>query len=318
MKTANLLLAIFVSGTLTTACTPKDELVTKDPAMRAKINKKAAKQNSSSKKFQFSAYPMAVLLLEKQIEAVSLLRTSLGDNLPASRTQLSNKIESENGYTGQLVWEPAPLNYNTDRGGFKSTIKKSLAVEVFNNPSAENVLVLLKKEGAEQDRQSQAKYTVDKTDGSKTYANLFENVYELVLSQDPSDQSVYNIKLLSKGHLNGALAGNKSSENFEMSLEFSVDKSSFATSEVRITKTSGQLTFVKDRPYSISIRAQDSVLNVQDRCHGLVAQAEILNQRNPTVVSYLGDEVSVGTSKFKGQKAACGQRPTLDLSLLFL
>ncbi|GEM_PF-6171194 len=319
MKTANLLLALLVSGTLlTAACTPKDELVTKDPAMRAKINKKAAKQNSNTKKFQFSAYPMAVLLLEKQIEAVSLLRTALGDNLPAGRPQLNDRVDGEAGYSARLVWESSPFNYSTDRGSFKSTIKKALLVEVFQKSSAEELLVRLKKEGSEQDRQSQAKYTVDKSDGSKTYANLFENVYELTLSQDPSDQTVYNVKLLTKGHLNGSLAGSRSSENFELTLEFTIEKNSFETPEVKISRTSGTLTFVKDRPYSISIQAQDSVLNVQDRCHSLVAQAEILKQRSPTVVSYRGDEVSVGTSKFKGQKAACGQRPTLDLSLLFL
>lgn len=319
MKTANLLSALFVSGVLlTTACTPKDKLVTNDPAMRAKINKKVIKQNNSNKKFQFSAYPMAVLLLEKQIEAVTLLRTALGENLPAGRTQLQDKVESEAGYTGRLVWNSSPYNYSTDKGHFKSTIVKALAVNILQQPDENGLLAQLIKEGAETDRQSQAKYAVDKSDGSKTYANLFENIYELSLSQDLSDQNIYNVKLLAKGHLNGASAGSRSSEDFELTLDFQVEKTSFETTAVRITKTSGTLTFLKERPFSISILAKDSVLEVQDRCHRLHAQAEILDQRNPTIVAYKGDEVSVGTSRFKGQKAACGQRPTLDLSLLFL
>lgn len=320
MKTAaNLLLVLFVSGTLlTTACTPKDELVTKDPAVRAKINKKAAKQDGSKKSFQFSAYPTAVLLLEKQIEAVSLLRVALGEELPAGRAQLVDKVEGAAGYTALLKWGSEPFQYSTDKGSFKSTISKSLNAQIFQQPREDGVLVQMTKEGAENDRQSQAKYTVDKADGSKTYANLFENVYELILSQDLQNEDLYLVKLLVKGHLNGALAGSRSSENFEMNLELAVEKNSFETEEVKIVRSSGTLTFVKARPYSVGIAAQGSSLKIQDRCHSLTIQAEILKQRNPTVVAYQDDVVSVGTSKFRGQKAACGQRPTLDLSLLFL
>ncbi|WII73821.1 hypothetical protein QJS83_08015 [Bdellovibrio sp. 22V] len=314
MKTAQLFSALILSSALlTTACTPKDEAIT-DPATRNKIleqkNRRQGKTSNGQKRFQIGFFAISSLLVDKEVEAVELVRLALEkDNGTKSNAKLTDKAVKENGYTAKLSLSSETLEYVTDKGTFKTNVAKNLDVVV-----AEGKVTISGKK---------LKQSLDKAraeNEKKTYANLSEESFEVTLQDKAGDDSAALITLTSAGTMNAAVEENGSKENVKIQVALVVDKESLNTENVKVLSTKSVMSLVKNngRTLDVKIEGENHELSMVGLCNEVKGSAKITTDKKGKFVTFQDETVEVAGSSFKSTIATCGKRPTVDLSRLLL
>lgn len=317
MKTAQILSSLFVASVLlTSACTPADKAVTDSDNRRTfqeKFNRKAGPGGGSqSKAYRLGGYQVASLLMDKQVEAIELVRLALDiDDGSKSRTQKKEKVESAEGYSALISMNSAPVAFTTGKGDFLSKTNKNL-VQKYTQTAGEPAW------GLKLTNNGQAKHTVDRQGAQKAYVNLFEDTFEVVAQATSADEKDLVIELKSSGDVNGRSGQDSFKESFEMKVTVQVDKASLLTETVKIVKMNGELSFKKPDGgfFKVAIEGKGQELKAQGLCNKLVGTSVIKSDRSGKKIVFSEDEMVIDGTNFKMSLGDCGKRPTVDLSRL--
>ncbi|XGC79629.1 hypothetical protein ACES2L_09850 [Bdellovibrio bacteriovorus] len=312
MKTSSLLAALFLGSTLlTSACTPADKAVTsKDLRLKiqAQNDRKAKKRTqggNSSSAVRIGFFAMSSLVLDKEIESVELYRLAAEiDKGEKSNTRIENRVEAEGSVTLTISADNAIVPYTTTQGSFDTKLTKK-----FDVVSKAGELTVTAKN---------LKQSMNKKEAGKTYANLFEN--DLTLVAKAKSDTVVEITLSTAGKMEIAKEGQKSFENFKLSMVTEVDKASLTTEEVKVLKSAATLTLLKEegRTVDVKLEGTNHVLKMQGLCNSLTGTSKILTDKKGKAVSANESQVEVTGSSFKTSLGECGKRPTVDLSKLLM
>lgn len=322
MKKSAFLSTFVVSAVLlTSACTPADRPVT-DSNMRLKIQAQNARKNGGGgrpsggagqgKPYQVGSYQVSALLMDKQVEALELVRLAMQiDDGTKSSAKLKDKTETANGYSAKISLNSAPLAYNTDKGDFVTAVNKAFNVIATSEANQEGATLTLTSEGT-------SKQSLDKKGGAKTYVNLVEQTISVQAGPQGQDAGKMWVRYKSAGGLNGLANSSGFKENFEITLNLEIDKASLASDEIKVLKMAGELSFLKEngRAFKVTLEGENLKLVAEGLCNSLVGTSQIKSDKNGKKISYSESAVEIAGSNFKMSFAECGKRPTVDLSRL--
>lgn len=315
MKTVQILSSLFLaSALLTSACTPADKAVTDSQTrltIQQKLNRKGGGGAGTNKAFMLGGFQFASLLMDKQIEAIEMVRLAiLADDGTKSGTQRKNKTDSAEGYTALISLDSAPLSFTTDKGQFESKTTKNLNV-AFTQEAGQDAwqLKIYNEKG------SSSKQVVDLKNAGKKYINFFESTYKIEAAAKSLDQKDLVIDLETSGNLNGTAGVG----NYDMKVTILVDKDSLLTESVKIKKMTGMLNFkAKEggKVTEVQISGNQLELKPQGLCNVLLGSSVIETDPKKRRVEFTEDAVAISDTKFKWSFAECSRRPTVDLSRL--
>ncbi len=317
MKTSKLVPALLISSLLGfTACTPRDVKVV-DEKTRLKINSKkgGGAPRSQSGDFSLGNYALSSFLVEKQIEAIELVKLATG-SIANNRTQLGVTALADGADGSKNVTITSSkdvLEYTSNGAGWIAKANKTLNV---NFTLKDGALETLKATGAN------LKSSVDSSDTEKTYVNLAESTYELNVSP-ASNVEALTIELKSAGNISGAKGGKNVPNAVTVAVTLTVNKASLATDVVKILSVKAAMTYPgpNGKVYNSNldgIAAGDVTLNVDGLCNTLSGTMNAsAGPKNKYTVQFTGEQINVA-GKWNKTLATCGKRPTVDLSRLQL
>lgn len=295
------------------ACTPRDVKVVDDNT-RLKISstKKGGGSQPVAGEFSLGNYALSAFLAEKQIEAVELLKLTSG-SLAASKSIYTVTPQADRGDGSKstvLSSTKDILEYATDVGAWKAKTNKVLTASWVEK---EHGLVSLQIKGVKLNS------STDSSDKDKTYVNLFEDSYDLAVSS--ADESSPNILVTVniEGAIGGAKGGKNSPNKISVKLKMTVDKSSLATSQVKIVKAEAGMTYPgpNGKTFNSAFDADNLLVNVDGFCHSLDGSVNAsAGPKNKYVVKFDDEKISVVGKNWNNKLASCGKRPTVDLSRL--
>ncbi|MDG0816184.1 hypothetical protein [Bdellovibrio svalbardensis] len=312
MKTSKLLSAFFISSLLGfTACTPRDVKVVDDNT-RLKINSKKSGggPRSQSGDFSLGNYALSSFLMEKQIEAVELVKLATG-SAEATKTQFG-VTALEDGADGSknatITSSKDILEYTSDGAGWKAKVNKTLNVSYTLKDGS---LETLKASG------TNVKSSVDSSDAQRTYVNLVESNYSL--SVGPADKAEnLKIELKSDGSISGAKGGKNIPNAVTISVTLVVDKASLATQDVKIISTTAAMTYPgpNGKVFNSNLDGGNLTLKADGLCNVLSGTVTAsAGPKNKYSVTFDGEQISIA-GKWSKTLATCGKRPTVDLGRL--
>lgn len=310
MKKAALFLTSLVSlSLLLSACQPEDKDLANDPAVadkcpRCKIKGKpqTKQQNNGARGPGFFA--LSAVMVEKEVEAVQLVRLAMGLD-DAATSGYTVDATSKNG-TVTLVSDSKPQQYQTEQGGFKTSVKKTITALVPANPT-DGVLVDIVAGNFSQ--------SVDRVE-QKQYLNWNEASYTLKLQESKSPDELI-LSLITAGTFRSA-AG---TSPFGLGVVMRLDKASFMTGTIKVLEAKNRLKYQgkpnsKDTVIELSGTNHEIVNNGQ--CYSLNSESTILTDRAKKKLVYKDSSAEVVGSSFKTSAADCESRPTVDLSRAFV
>lgn len=306
------LLTLSLGGT---ACTPRDIKVV-DESTRLKINTNKNGPFSNVKKDGFSLEnaALASFLIEKQIEAIELIKVSTGrSDLAKSQYSVSSSSSEgaetvDNKKQVTLVSGQDVLDYVNTDGHWLNKTKKSLAVSYTENES-----VLISLEGKSENN----KISVDAADIAKTYVNFFEDVYTLKVTSVDQKADILEVTVGIEGSLNGAKGSTNASNKISINLKMSVDQASLKTSEVKIISSRAEIFYpgFNGKTFSLVSEGANFIVKGNGLCLALNGLAHI--SAGPKIkfdVIFENDSFTVSGKNSTKNLATCGKRPTVDLS----
>lgn len=317
MKTAQILSSLFVvSALLTSACTPADKAVTDSKnrqIFQEKFNRKGGQSGGadSNRSFTLGGFQFASLLMDKQIEAIEMVRLAmLVDDGAKSGTQRKNKVDSPEGYTALISLDSAPLLFNTDKGQFESKSSKNLNVAFTQQPGQDSWQLKISSE-----KGSSPKQVVDLKNAGKKYINFFESTYKIEAESKSLDQQDIVIDLETSGNFNGSAGVG----NYDLKVSILADKESLLSGTVKIKTMKGKMTYKPKEGGQVTeteISGAGHELKSQGLCNVLLGSSVIVTDPKKRKVQFTEDMVSISDTKFKWEIAECSRRPTVDLSRL--
>ena len=310
MKTTTALSALFVSAALlTTACTPRDVKVVDDGTRIKILDKKSrGKAGYNSTDFKIGAYSMSAFLMEKQIEALELVRLAVGQG-DAAKTQYQISDRSDSAV--KITSTQDELQYQNDNGNYNGKMTKTFAATIVKEGDIVKSLSI---------KANGIKSSSDAVGKKKNFLNLFENSYELALNGVAGNDAVAEIKVTIKGGIQGALGQQIKTSNFDLSLVLNVDKASLSTDDIKINSISATSTYDgsnTDRKFTTTIAGNNLALHAEGLCNKLNGVAAITTDKTKKAVSFESDIIRIG-DKWSNKLADCGKRPTVDLSRLLV
>lgn len=310
MKNAALFLTCLVSLSLAlTACQPEDKDLANAPEIakcpRCKIKGQAQQKgypagNNAARGPGFFA--LSAIMVEKEVEAVQLVRLAL--NLDDVATSGYTVVKSATNDTMELTADSKPLQYQTEQGTFKTTLKQLFKASVPATP-ADGVLVDIVG--------TDLKQSVDRI-GQKQYLNWTENAYSLKLSESAESTDELKLTLSSQGFFN-TLAG---SNSFALRVEMRIDRLSLQSGTVKVIESKNNLTYMAKRETVIELGGANHEIVNKGECYSLNSESTILTDKAKKKLVYKDSSVEVAGSSFKTSAAACESRPTVDLSRGFV
>jgi ATP-dependent Clp protease adapter protein ClpS len=300
MKKAALFLTSLVSLSLAlSACQPADEKIT-DPRQEnfRGYNKSKGGQQGN---LRVGFYALSSLMMEKEVEAIQLLRLALNVDDASSA---GYKIGASEGGALTLTSDSAPKEFNTDQGSFKTSLRKTYSVSALG----EKVSVI----------GSNLNQSVDRLD-RKNFLNYRENTFSLQVenSQVVPTQLVLTLETKSSWVM-GEETKKTAPENLNVKIVLTVDRDSLKTSVVKILTAQYTMNIQRARPTTVSLAGENHEVHVNGQCYALTGQATILSDKAQKKIAYADGNVEVLGSSYKASAAECESRPTVDLSRLFI
>lgn len=310
MKKAALFLTSLVSlSLLLSGCQPEDkdlagtpEVANQCPRCKIKGKPQTKQQNNGARGPGFFA--LSAVMVEKQVEAVQLVRLAMGlDNSETSGFSVDNT--RGNGMV-TLVSDSKPQEYQTEQGGFKTSVKKSLTASVPVNPT-DGVLVDIVAGKFSQ--------TVDRLE-QKQYLNWNEDSYTLKLEESKAPDELI-LSMITAGTFRSA-AG---LVPFGLGVVMRVDKASFKTGKIKVLEAKNRMAY-KFKPTSketvIELQGTNHEIAYNGQCYSLNSESTILTDKAKKKLVYKDSAAEVVGSSFKTSAADCESRPTVDLSRTFV
>lgn len=309
MKKAAFFLTSLVSLSLAlTACQPEDRDLAGTPEVSEKCPRCKIKGKPQTKQQNFPSargpgfFALSAIMVEKQVEAVELVRLAMGLDDAATSGYMVDKSGANNAVT--LVASNKPLQYQTEQGTFKTTVKQSLTAVVSATP-VDAVLVSI--EGKD------LKQSVDRI-GQKQYLNWTENSYTLKLQESKKSADELDLSLVSMGSFNTA-AGTSS---FALRVNMRVDRLSLQSGTVKVLEATNSLTYMAKKETIINLIGTNHEIVNNGECYSLNSVSTILTDKTQKKIVYADSAAQVADTTFKTSAAACESRPTVDLSRGFV
>lgn len=315
MKTAKLLSAVFLSSALlTTACTPKDEAIT-DKATRDRIiaqnsrkSGKASKPGQTGFKFQFGSFASTTLVVGKQLEALEVLRYALdSQDVHKSVYKADVKKRDDGSDSVTLVADKVVTNYTTSKGEFSNTLSKTWKIDVtYVDGQVATVKAVSTKSRA----------SLDQKNLEKTFVNMNED--EAVV-EALNEGGVLKVSITAKGVINGRLKNAATREQYEFSEKLEVSLDELLAGKASALKLDAKLDYMKEngKPWSTTLKANKMTVELQGLCNVAIFESALKGKTPKNMIS-TSEGIEVTQSSFKSTYAACGSRPTIDLSLLLI
>ncbi|QDK45945.1 hypothetical protein DOM22_12680 [Bdellovibrio sp. ZAP7] len=310
MKSLKVLSALFISSALlTSACTPQDKQVG-TPEVMAKIRKPKGNKGGNvgtSSGLKIGAYAASTVMMEKQIEALELAQLALGHaDVTKSLYSISDKATDEKGVTTLKITSlKEDLNYSNGLGAIKGKMNKAFTVTIATAEDGEIGVEILGQP---------VKSFADILDLKKTYVNVFEDSYKMVLVTLKDDPSKLGLGVQSSGKFKASSASGVREESFTYVLKMQIDRASLTAPAVSILNSDMAMVLGKDQ-YAVS--AKDLTVKIEGRCNELVGSGVIESDKYKNPVTFNNTSVSVG-KKWKQDLATCGHRPTVDIGRLLV
>jgi hypothetical protein len=298
-----------------TACTPRDVKVV-DESTRLKINTNKNGPFSNVKKdgFNLENSALASFLIEKQIEAIDLIKVSTGrsdlakSQYSVSTSDAADKEAADNKKQVNLVSSQDVLDYVNTDGRWLHKIKKSLAVSYTEKES-----VLMSLEG----KAESSKMSVDAADLGKTYVNLVEDSYVLKVTAADEKADVLQVNVLIEGSLSGAKGTANASNKISINLKMAVDQASLKSSDVKIISSRAEIFYpgFNGKTFNLVVEGSNYAVKGDGLCLALTGLAHV--SAGPKIKFDMISENDVITASGKNwtkSLATCGKRPTIDLS----
>jgi hypothetical protein len=310
MKKAALFLTSLVSlSLLLSACQPEDKDLAGDPAVAERCRnckikgKPETKQNGAAKGPGF--YALSAIMVEKEVEAVQMVRLALGLD-DASTAGYAADFKRDLG-TVTLVSDTKPLQYTTEQGGFKTTVRKTLTASVPVAP-VDGVLVDLVGGDFMQ--------TADRLE-QKQYINWSEDSYTVKLQELKGRSDELVLSLVTAGTFKTA-AG---LVPYGLGIVMRLEKASLQSGTVKVLEAKNRLAYMykpgaKETVIELAGTNHEIVNNGQ--CYSLSSESVILTDKTKKKLVYKDSAAEVSDSSYKTSAADCASRPTVDLSRAFV
>ncbi|WP_374073744.1 hypothetical protein [Bdellovibrio bacteriovorus] len=317
MKTSHIFSAIVISSALlTSACTPQDKAVV-DKNLRADIQAQNARKaggkggggaQKNTNEFSLNDYGLSAFLVERQIEAVELVKLATG-SLDATKTQyaVEKLADNDKGLKQvKITSTKENLEYANEDGAWKIKAQKTLNVTY--SESNGDLGVEIKASGL--------KHTVDATDKKRFYVNLTDNVYELSLTPS-KDAALYDLAVNIEGTLGGAKGSGNKNNAVAVKIKMQVEKASLLTSQVKIVSYEANMKYPgsNDRTFNSDLKGSDVTMKVEGLCSEVQGTVKASAGPKKTYDVVLGNE-QIQIKNMTKKLATCGKRPTVDLSRL--
>lgn len=319
MKTAQIFSAFFISSTLLlAACTPKDEAVT-DAKTRERILEQKNRRNGGGSSrtgqkvsFRFGSYAISSLQTELAVEALEVLRLSLGyaDATNTVYTKSADVLsEDKKSFKSSLSADKVKVLYTNTLGNFDSVLAKKWDVEVVT-AGDEPVSVLATAKDS-------MKSTDQKNAAKKTFVNFRESLVTLKAEKLPNN--LLQVSVTGKGSMNARVQDVPGNQTFEYSLQFKVDISELKEGKVKLQAASSKYEDIRSngKNWTVTVDPSELQVNLDGRCNEVVGTVT-MGGKKPKKMEFSKDGVEVAESSFKASYGACGHRPTVDLSRLIL
>lgn len=317
MKTSHIFSAIVISSALlTSACTPQDKAVV-DKNLRADIQAQNAKKaggkgggfQKNGNEFSLNDYGLSAFLVERQIEAVELVKLATG-SLDATKTQyaVQKLADNDKGLKQvKITSTKENLEYANEDGAWK--IKATKTLNVTYSESNGDLGVEIKASGL--------KLTADSTDKQRFYVNLTDNVYELALVPSKENTAVYDLTVNIEGTLGGGKGSGNKNNAVTVKIKMQVEKASLLTSQVKIVSYEANMKYPgsNDRTFNSDLKGSDVTMKVEGLCSEVQGTVKASAGPKKTYDVVLGNE-QIQIKDLTKKLATCGKRPTVDLSRL--
>ena len=266
----------------------------------------------TGKAYYVGNFQVSAFLMDKQVEAIEVVRLALQiDDGRRSNSQKKESAESADGHTAVLSLNASTLRYSTDKGEFEVKTFKTLNMQKTQSPNSDKWSLRVFNGG-------QCKQSLDRKSGEKSFANVFENSYELLANISSQNEGQITIQLKSSGDLNGLVGKNSFKENFELAVNLTVDRESLEKNEIAILSAASELSFKKPdgKIFKTILEGRDLKLLASGNCNTLLGTALIKSDKTGKKISATEDGLVISGTDYKFGLATCGKRPTIDLSRL--
>lgn len=294
------------------ACTPRDVKVGTDD-QRAKIrqlnNKGGNVNQKNSGDFSLGNYSLSSLLMEKQIEAIELVKVAISGDAEARSTQYvveAGQDRDDGAKTAKVTSVYQGYTYQSNDAGWVAKASKNIDVIYVMK---DGLLESLSATGVK------VNSSVDNPDAKKTYVNMFEDTYEVKATS--VDAANLKIELKSAGSIAGSKGGKNVPNKVTIAVTVVVDKASLQTSDVKIVSMDAAMTYPgpAGKTYNSNLKGGAQALNLSGMCNKLVGTVDgSAGPKNQYKVTFDADKITI--KNWVKDLATCGKRPTVDLSRL--
>jgi hypothetical protein len=296
------------------ACGPRDVKVV-DDFTRLKIkSSRGASKLKTTNEFVLGNYALSSLLIEKQIEALEIVRLSRG-NLDSTKTQYTvTAVEGSEANIAdgkkQIILKSTQdvLDFANSDGSWRNNLSKVVAVSLAEK---EGQLVALEAKA------SQSKTNLQSVENEKIYTNLTEENYLLTLKFNEQNPELALLNLKIEGTLDVAKGTEVSANKFNLNVQISVDKDSLKSEIVKIVSSSATIFYpgYAGKTFSLKLNGTDLTVNGSGLCMAMNGAVDATTGNNSKFKIDLGQEsIIVSDKKWTKTLATCGKRPDVDLS----
>lgn len=317
MKTIKITTGLLLSALLFTACTPQDKAVVDDNT-RAKINARKTRTNFPKKDaandFSLGNYALSGYLVERQIEAVELVKVAMGTLNGVEKQYRVDEVKNEGGDLDHLKMSSnsSNLEYEAANGRWKTRSQRNYEVR-FVNPESQ-----LQFEVSGKDLKTYS----DALDKEKNFVNMLENSYTLSVGPVAGDEAgrLLEVVVKSNGLLKGAKGQGIRNHALTLDIKMIVEQESLLAGDVRILETTAQMTYPGSagRTFNSKVSGENLTLQAEANCHKMTGQ--LSGEAGPKTkfsVAISEDSLSINKSWTKNL-ATCGTRPTVDYGRLLI
>lgn len=300
------------STVLLTACTPPDNPVV-DPNTRSQIENQKSRSNSnnkggtSSNSLRLFDYPLSSYLIERQIEAVELLKLAVGSADP-----VKTLLKVDRAGADEMGVEKVFISTSTNQmeyENFEQNWKYKTGQRYEGTYSLEDGLLA----AATIEGKNAQKMSADSLTKSKNYINLIDNSYKLTATTSEDDASLLQVEVIIDGVLNGAIGAGNASHKVDVKIQMTVDKESLSADRIRLVSSNVNMTYpgTNGRRFNSDLSSQEYFINYSGLCSS--AEGTISGKAGPKDYQIEVNQDVIKIKNWEKPWAACGKRPVIDL-----
>lgn len=315
MKTNSLFSALLISSLLisTAACTPRDVKVSGDNGANSFGNGGGNKAQKNATVFSMGNFAIAAYIGERHIEVIELVKLATGSLAPVDSTYaVEDGQEKEAGVlTKKLTSSKDTLTYIRDEEEWDYTSTKNFTATY----TKDTVVTSAKIEGSDIASKSRA--------SRKFFVNSLDKTYSINVTPDAA--GLLKIDMQSAGILSGAKGQEELVKDISVKIVMVVDAASLETNEVLVKSVDSIMFYPNPNfkgkgtaVFSMPFKGQNLTVKLKSQCNSMLGQANAEAGKAKFTASFDDNAVSIIDRDWKQDLAACGERPTMELSRLHI